>query len=218
MIKLYSGTPGSGKSLHLARTIYWQLRLKHHVICNFPINLDIVDKWKEYFHYVPNEKLSSDYLKKFSLEVFNERRIKEDEIFLIIDESQMLFNARDWQKSDRRGWLEFFTVHRHYGYSIILVAQFDQMLDKQVRSLIEYELIHRKVSNYGVRGWFLMAIMCAPSLFCYVTVWYPMKQKISSEFFRYSRKYGRMYDTFALFDAQRVLTPLGGNAAKVSEG
>ena len=151
MIKLYSGTPGSGKSLHLARTIYWQLRMKHHVICNFPINLQIVEKWKQYFHYVPNDELTPMYLKQFSMAVFDDKPIKEDDIMLVIDESQMLFNARDWQKADRRGWLEFFTVHRHFGYSIILVAQFDQMLDKQVRSLIEYELVH-EVGDLGSAG------------------------------------------------------------------
>ena len=215
MIKLYSGTPGSGKSLHLARTIYWQLRMKHHVICNFPINLQIVEKWKQYFHYVPNDELTPMYLKQFSMAVFDDKPIKEDDIMLVIDESQMLFNARDWQKADRRGWLEFFTVHRHFGYSIILVAQFDQMLDKQVRSLIEYELVHRKVSNYGIRGWFLMAIMAAPSLFVYITVWYPMKKKVSSEFFRYSRKYGRLYDTFALFDGSK---PFALDTVKSADG
>ena len=40
MIYLYSGTPGSGKSLHTARVIYYSLKRGFPVIANFPINLD----------------------------------------------------------------------------------------------------------------------------------------------------------------------------------
>ena len=45
MIYFYSGTPGSGKSLHVARDIMSKLRRKekNNVICNFPINTDLVD-------------------------------------------------------------------------------------------------------------------------------------------------------------------------------
>ena len=35
---------------------------------------------------------------------------------------------------------------------MILIAQFDRMLDRQIRSVIEYEHIHRKVKNIGVWG------------------------------------------------------------------
>lgn len=40
MIVLYSGTPGSGKSLDCARTIYNWCRRGNPIICNFPINID----------------------------------------------------------------------------------------------------------------------------------------------------------------------------------
>ena len=40
MIVLYSGTPGSGKSLDCARTIYNWCRRKQTVLCNFPVNVD----------------------------------------------------------------------------------------------------------------------------------------------------------------------------------
>ena len=38
MIYLYSGTPGSGKSLHTASVIYWTLKRGVPVIANFAIN------------------------------------------------------------------------------------------------------------------------------------------------------------------------------------
>ena len=43
MITLYSGTPGAGKSLHVARKIYERMRImKRDVIATFPINMDVV--------------------------------------------------------------------------------------------------------------------------------------------------------------------------------
>jgi len=42
MIYLYSGTPGSGKSLHSSKDIIFKLRRKQAVISNFDINLEVV--------------------------------------------------------------------------------------------------------------------------------------------------------------------------------
>ena len=39
MILLYSGTPGSGKSFHATQEIYYLLRRKKNVICNYDVNL-----------------------------------------------------------------------------------------------------------------------------------------------------------------------------------
>ena len=61
MIYLYSGTPGSGKSLHQASDIYWWLHNGHPCICNFEINLDkikIRDRKKlGEFYYISNDLL-----------------------------------------------------------------------------------------------------------------------------------------------------------------
>lgn len=200
MIYLYSGTPGSGKSLHVARLIKYTLLRDMPVIANIPINTDLV-KHPERYHYVTDRDLNPYHLYEFSREYFGDKPVKEGRILLIIDEAQRQFNARDWNKSDRAGWNEFFQLHRHYGYDIILVAQFDRMLDRQVRSVIEYEQIHRKVSNYGWRGWILCAFMAAPCLFVSVKMWYPMKERVGSEFFRYSKRLGKLYDTYMTFDA-----------------
>ena len=202
MIVLYSGTPGSGKSLDCARTIYNWLWLGKTVLCNFPVNVDNIKiRGKKDIRYIPNSELDPDSLVAISREHFEGRRMKEDSILLIIDEAQLLFNARDWTVKGRERWTWFFTMHRHFGYFILLCAQFDRMLDRQVRSLIEYEYIHRKVSNIGWRGFFLSLVMMAPgSLFVKVKVWYPMKERVGSEFYRCQKKYYSLYDTFALLD------------------
>lgn len=200
MIELYSGTPGSGKSFHSARRIYYTLAMGKPVICNFPINTSRV-KHPENFHYVENLALTPEYLREFAGDYFRTRGVKEDQILLIIDEAQIMFNARSWDAKGRSDWNAFFQNHRHYGYEIILVAQFDRMLDRQVRSLIEHEYIHRKVTNFGWRGILLSLLMLSPRMFVAVKYWYPVKEKVGSEFFKIKRRYARLYDTHVLLDA-----------------
>ena len=118
---------------------------------------------------------------------------------MVIDECQRIFNARDWGQKGRADWLSFFTLHRHLGYDIILIAQFDRMLDRQIRALIEYEYIHRKCSNFGWKGK-LLSCLAFGNLFVTVKVWYPMKEKIGSEWYRAKKMYYGLYDTFAMFD------------------
>lgn len=197
MIYLYSGTPGSGKSLDCARMIYYTLKRKKPVICNFEINTEYVSN-SDLFTMVYNDDLTPEYLMKYAVSYFGEKKVIEGSITLVIDECQMMFNSRDWSKSDRQGWNTFFQVHRHYGYDIVLIAQFDRMIDRQIRSLIEYEIVHRKVSNFGWKGLFLCFLMLSPSLFMRKKVWYPMKEKIDCTYFRANKKYYRLYDTYKL--------------------
>lgn len=202
MIHLFSGTPGSGKSLHVAQKIYWRVRSGKPCICNFPIELSkIGGKKNKNYLFKDNVNLTPKFLVDYAKDYIAERgKVKEDEILLVIDECQLLFNSRDWGKKDRTEWLAFFTMHRHLGYEIVLVAQFDRMLDRQIRSLIEYEYIHRKVKNRGVVG-FLMSAIFLGNLFVTVKVWYPMKEKVGSNFFIAKKRYYRLYDSYAMFDA-----------------
>lgn len=204
MIDLYSGTPGAGKSLHTAYRLYYWLRLGRPAICNFHINLRKVDrKHPEKLHYlcIDNQELSPEFLIAYSKDYFRGKIIKEDSILLVIDEAQIIFNARTWQQIGRSEWLSFFSQHRKYGYHIILVAQFDRMLDRQIRSVIEYEYVHRKVSNFGIKGKALSLVMGA-RVFVAVKVWYPMQEKVGQEFFRARKKFYSLYDTYGSFNAK----------------
>lgn len=99
MIYLYSGTPGSGKSLDTARVILNTIRVKKPIICNFSINVPakMQDKSK-YFHFWSNDELSVDRLVAFSRDYFSNHKFKEGAITLVIDEAQLLFNSREWNK------------------------------------------------------------------------------------------------------------------------
>lgn len=198
MIYLYSGTPGSGKSLHTARVIYYTLKRGLPVIANFDINLNKIKNAKGDFLQVDNGKLTPQFLIDYSRNYFKNGRVVEGKITLIIDECQLLFNAREWNVKGRADWLSFFTQHRKYGYDIILIAQFDRMIDRQIRSLIEYEQIHRKVSNFGWKGKILSIVMGGHT-FVAVKVWYPMQEKVGSEFFHATKKFYSLYDTYNSF-------------------
>lgn len=201
MIYLYSGTPGSGKSLHQAKDIYHWLRRGRTCICNFDIRVENIPKAKGHFIYLDNEHLSPEILVKFARVFFESHEFHEGRIRLYIDECQILFNAREWNVKGRKEWLSFFTQHRKYGYDIYLIAQFDRMIDRQIRSLIEYEVIHRKASNFGTMG-VLFSLFSGGNLFVAVTMWYPMKEKIDSQFFKANKKYYSIYDTYNTFDTQ----------------
>lgn len=182
-------------------TLYWWILAGRPCICNFALATEKIKHSRtQDFHFVREDKLTPAYLIKFAQEHIKKTgKVKEGSILLVIDECQRMFNARDWGQKGRQDWLSFFTLHRHLGYDIILIAQFDRMLDRQIRALIEYEYIHRKVSNFGWKGK-LLSCLAFGNLFVTVKVWYPMKEKVGSEWFRAKKRYYGLYDTFATFD------------------
>lgn len=246
MIYFYSGTPGSGKSLRVARDIVNKIRIKKkNVITNMDINYSYIiqSKFKkginrvyagfcEYtfrainvvlkrlkrkqlaikprvlfkdtrirgcgkYFYLSNRNFSVKYLYEYASK--HHVKGKEGQTLLVIDEAQMLFSPsvvklkRQENVNYRVDWLEFFTQHRRLGYNIILVSQFDRLIDPQVRCLFEYNNIHRKINNFKI-GWIfgLLGI----SLFISVQYWYGVNQKIGSEFFTYKSKYAKIYDSY----------------------
>ena len=203
MIEIYTGTPGSGKSLHVAdvmkRCIEW---FKSPVIANFEFRAKALNgKGWGSFLYVPNQKLNPDLLVRFSEEYKKLRgfeHVPEDHILLVIDEAQIIFNSRSWNSNDRPEWISFFTQHRKLGYKVILVAQYMDMLDKQMRAVIEYEHIHRKVKNIGLGG-MIMNLIGGGNLHVDVKVYVPLNEKVSSEFYRADKKLCKLYDSYTSF-------------------
>ena len=204
-IDLYSGTPGSGKSLHSAKDIIGWFKKGKPVITNFDVDLSPYPKAKH--TCVDDDDLTPDYLAEFSRNFFGGRKLTkkdEDTILLVIDECQLMFNSREYQKKDRKHWIRFFSTHRHLGYHVILIAQMDKMLDKQIRGVIEYEYIHRKLSNFGKAGK-IITLFLGGDTFTAVQMWYPLKLKISSSFFRAKKKYYSLYDSYASFGEKKTL-------------
>lgn len=194
MIYFYSGTPGSGKSLHVAKDIYNKLFIKKQdVISNFDINREMYNKKKRKgkFTYVSNNELTPQFFYQYAKD--HHKLGKENQTLCIIDECQILFNPRTWSNNNRLDWINFFTQHRKWGYNFILISQFDRLVDRQIRSLFEYEIKHRKVNNFKIGQ--LLPLSC----FMSIEYWYGISEKVSSSMFFYNKKYGQLYDTFKNF-------------------
>ena len=196
---LMTGTPGSGKSAHMAMIIYYQLKLKKPVIANFDINREMF-KDASSFVYLPNEYLTPDSLEEYARYYFSENEFREGRIKVFFDEAQICLGNRDWRAEDRKAWIRFFTQHRKMGMDIYIVAQFHEMIDKQIRSLVEYEVSHRKVNNVGWFGKLVSVVALGHPVFVAVTRWYGQKMRLGAEWFLGRNKYFRIYDTYKLFD------------------
>lgn len=207
MVYLYTGTPGSGKSCHVAKEIYWQLTHGRNVIANFDINIDVVKRNKAYFFQKDNHELTVDWLIDFAnlAHKRNSRsQIVEHQTYIIIDECQLIFNCRSWNERGRQLWSEFFTQHRKMGYDIILVTQYDRLIDRQIRSVVEYECKHRKINNFGTGGFFVNLLTLGHPVFACIEYWYGVKEKCGTTMMMGQKKYYDLYDSYKMFD-----TPAG---------
>lgn len=180
MIELFTGTPGSGKSVHALSVITQYAQNGSPIITNMELNGDPFFKShrSEIFHY-PDNSITPDMLIDFSL---SHPARREDDILLVIDEAQIIFNSRDWSAKGRAEWISFFTQHRKYGYHIILIAQFAGMLDKQIRSIIEYDVQHRRIANFGFLSR-ILSLLFFNRLFIGVRTWANSRTVISRDIY-----------------------------------
>lgn len=219
-ISLYSGTPGSGKSLHATRRIRnLLLHSKRPVIANYRVNEQT--KGYDRFTYCNNMDMTPQFLYDYADFYWGSRahRFKEDWILLVIDEAQLLFNSREWNRNNRMEWLEFFSQHRKYGYEIVFIAQFDRMIDRQIRSLIEYECKHRRLGNFGAKGKAL-TFLTLGELFVCVNMFYPLNERIGVDFFKAHKSIFRMYDSYTAFEREGkgLGVPLASGSMAEKEG
>ena len=210
MLYFFSGTPGSGKSLHAAKMIDAWYRNGKNIISNFPINMNFWKKKKNgQILYLDPDELTVDYLIQFADE--NHQRDKkgniiEKQTLLIIDECQTMFNSRSWNSRGRDVWVIFFTQHRKYGYEVVLISQDKCFVDKQIRAVFEYNYVHRDIRNFKIFGRFL-SFFTGGHLFLCVQQWMSTGQKDSSYFLFGMKKYYDLYDSYKIFN-YKGLRPL----------
>lgn len=212
MIDIYTGTPGSGKSLHMAKDIRDMLCRGGLVISNFEISRDFLESKrcrgravhlsdKELFYPSDTAALISYWVKN-----------RSTKILLCLDECQGLFNARTWNMAGRSEWVDFFALHRHLSEErcrVILATQDDASVDKQIRHKVECEYKHYKIKN-GSNAYFIFSMLFfGGNLFKYRWFWYGQKQHLGSSLFIGRKKLFKIYDTHASFGGG----PASGSAA-----
>lgn len=203
MIYLYSGTPGSGKSLHAVADMLRHNKRGWPVIANFQLN-PVSVRNPDRMVFASNAELNSVMLEQYAAYYWQSEgeRVRENRILLVVDEAQLVFNAREWQKN--KDWVSFFTQHRKMGYSVILIAQQREMIDKQIRGVLEYEYKHRVLLNAGIMGRLLTLVM--GSRFLYKKELAQVRavgkgMNLGWKMGRYGRSVFRAYDTFQTWEA-----------------
>lgn len=195
MITLYSGTPGSYKSYHAVADCITALKRGKNLITNFPLKYKncIKKPIKGSFEVVNNLNLTVDYLINFACD--HHKPGLKAQTLVVIDEASIKYNSRDFNMHDRMEWINFFANHRHFNFDFILITQKDQMLDKQIRGLIEVEIKHRSLKQYQLLGLLLGSV----GVFMTVEYWYPCKLRTNSEMNIFNKRIASCYDTMGLF-------------------
>lgn len=199
-ISFYSGTPGSYKSYHATSDIVTWLGRGKNVIANYPVNATKFYKRSKklgIFKFVTNEQLTVDYLTKFARENHKSGKLKAQTL-VVIDEASIKFNAREIDRKDRMEWIKFLANHRHYNFDIIMIAQNDRMIDRQIRGLLEYDIKHRALRNWNLS--FALASLVCGGLYHCVEYWYPCHLKTSTNLHKFNKRIANCYDTMALFN------------------
>lgn len=220
MIEIYTGFVGSGKSYHAVKRgcRYADAPAgKGWVIANFPIapkkklaaKIPFLKKFvKDPFNvprwiYKENDEMTVDFLVRTAYEKkFTE---KEGSCLLILDEAGIMFNSRDWnvKPDERKGWIKFLAQSRKLGYDVVFIAQDVRMLDRQIRSLAEYEVQHKKMNN-----WFIFKLF-PWTVFACVSFWNGIRNiRGSLEMCIYVPSVADRYDTKALFGYGEDLLPV----------
>lgn len=215
MITLYTGTPGSGKTLHAVGRIWVNLKRGNAVLTNIALNADELGDRRDYYRYLP--AVTPADLVQFSADFFGGSRPRENGILLVLDECQLIFSNRDWRTNSALGWVSLFSQHRKLGYDVILITQYDRMIDKQVRTLVEYESKHRRLDRLPWPWSWIMRLLKGGAFYVRKG-WYPLRgQKIDEEIVRVSRKVLRLYNTYDTYGGLQEIVSKPALQGQVAE-
>ena len=171
MIEVMQGALGSGKSAVATARALAHIQDGGVVAANFALVdgwADVVAKrnpWTWFDDDLRYERASSHYNRFFhvnSLSAIKQIDVKglatgkqathgryqEGQGLLILDECQLVFNSRKWEKN--MDWITFFTQSRKLGWNVLLIAHTIEMIDSQIRPLCEYESRFRNLQRVKI--------------------------------------------------------------------
>lgn len=207
-IQLFTGFVGSGKS-YAATKVGTRIADapigNRYVIANFPIKPkpSLIRKMlkkplrQPKWIFKKNDELTPKYLIKLSLEKGWNK--KEGSCLVIFDEASIPFNSRNWNKPDRLEWVELLSQSRKFGYDFIFITQDAKMIDKQIRSLCEFEVQHKRLNEMFP---FQLLSLFRITLFAGVKFWNGLghgNKKGSLSLYFFEKRTAGRYDTLNLF-------------------
>lgn len=189
MISVYTGFPGSGKSLHAVSLIYAHVKGKGLVVSNIDLAGFADNPYYQYHDFRWFQNVEN--VKKVASEHFNDK-IKT---MFVIDEAQVIFDSRNWSAQGRMDWNIFFSMHRHYRCNFVLVTQSYQNLDKRIRANVEYQCQHVNIKN-ATRMSHMFLQFLPDFMFLSNRFYANSKERIGSDWIFCWKKYTRLYNTY----------------------
>ncbi|GHU96680.1 hypothetical protein FACS1894208_11610 [Clostridia bacterium] len=215
-IRVFTGTPGSGKTLRAVRYAFKMCKSGKRIITNMPLRFpDKLTSWNAP-HLWTNKELTVENFKAFDSE-HHERLpdgslTEESQTLVIVDECHLLWGDNYiGSKSECAKWEEFFSQHRKHGFDFLFVTQHIRRIDRSIRENIETETYHLKFENapnktliYAVL--ILLFKLFRFTLFIGITSWVHFKHKDfrTRNFFTYSKKFGKMFNTFMTYESNNA--------------
>ena len=160
--------------------------------------------------------------------------VREGRALAVLDEAPKFLDARLWNLAPggeeggkpillRKLTVDFFRMHRHRGFGVLLLTQAEQLLDAQVRGMGERYIVLRnlrRIPHWGNPFWYLRL-----DLFCATTYWgVPGKAgtlRAKTDWCLLNRRIARVYDTMGGFASdgseEPDLWPWGGGPAPAAE-
>jgi hypothetical protein len=217
MIRAYTGTPGSGKTLDVMRAICHALRANKKVLCNIRLRElpDNLEKKRHLIEYLKDSDITPRNLLRYAvLQHDLSDQGKEYQTLVVIDECQLIFSDTVMKKWQERQWLRFFSQHRKLRYNFLLITQdLRGGMVRQIRDKVEHEILHWKLSNMPTKsiifGIILLMIQLLPfDVFISIEKWGASSERVK-RLFLYKPKLGNMYGTYELFDMEELKEIIG---------
>ncbi|MBT9175520.1 MAG: hypothetical protein DDT22_01199 [candidate division WS2 bacterium] len=204
MIICYQGTPGSGKTYDAVIKIIANLKKGRKVYTNIdglgdPVRreqimrragLTEVQLDMQLIHWDTSNSIQDKE------KVYNFMEHVEPRSYIIIDEIHKYFNCRDWQTEKNRLFAEWGSTHRHFGFDLLMITQDYEKIDKQVRSLIEYTYVYRKINfmGPGIKNKFIV----------YSYSGEPVGRYIAKSYGTYDKSIFHCYDSYVTRDMKEL--------------
>jgi Zonular occludens toxin (Zot) len=203
MIRYVTGTLGAGKTFHSVRLLMEHLAKGGTVVTNVECCFDLIRQ--------TIAKRSGVWIEADQLRVFDPEKTpnweaeipwgeSEGMVLVVLDEAHLFYNARDWAAtaSSHKRLLSFLSQSRKAGVDVLWISQDGGNVDKQFRTLAEWELgiVNAKHLPLGWLG------MLPISAYCVKHVSAKGGFVVKKEWFLYSSWIKGRYRTDAMLNSE----------------